>query len=71
MKIYLAYDTYDNELFVTRGTANAVAKVLDVHPYKVRDYARIGSLINRRYRVILERDEEDANEQSTTIPRRN
>lgn len=69
MKIYLIYDTLDSELFVTRGTANAVAKVLNVHPYKIRDYARIGSLINRRYRVILERDDEDANKQSTTIPR--
>lgn len=59
MRVYLVYDTKDNELFVMRGTAKTVARKLEVHPDKVRDYARIGSLIKRRYRVIRERDEED------------
>ena len=56
MRIYLIYDMFDNELFIMRGTARAIAKTLNVDAKKVRDYARTGSLIKRRYRVVIDED---------------
>lgn len=59
MKIYLIYDTKDNELFVMRGTAKSLGRRLDVEPRKIREYSHSGYLVKRRYRVILEEEEEE------------
>ena len=56
MRIYLVYDTHDNDIFVMRGTAKRVARTLEVTPKKVRDYARQGNLLKRRYKVVIDED---------------
>lgn len=56
MRIYIVYDTYDNEIYVTRGIAKKVARVLGVTANNVRKNALRGSLIKRRYRVVIDKD---------------
>ena len=57
MHMYLVYDMKECELFVMRGNAKQIARVLDVSPKTVLNDAKTGSLIDNRYKVVKDYDE--------------
>ena len=56
MRIYNVYDTLNNEQYVMSGTANQIARKLYTRPKYIREYAKIGYLIHKRYKIILDEE---------------
>lgn len=54
MNIYNVYDIKNNEQFVISGTARQLARKLNTKPKTIREYAKLGFLVQKRYKIILD-----------------
>ena len=54
MNIYNVYDIKNNEQFVMSGTARQLARKLNTRPKTIREYAKLGFLVQKRYKIILD-----------------
>lgn len=59
MRIYLVYDTKDNDLFIMRGTANYIGRQLEVNPNVIRHNCILGRLVKKRYKIYLENTDDE------------
>ena len=56
MRIYNVYDTLNNEQYVMSGTANQIARKLYTKPKYIKKKKKIGYLIHKRYKIILDEE---------------
>ena len=54
MNINNVYDTLNKEQFVMSGTARQLARKLNTKPKTIREYAKLGFLVQKRYKIILD-----------------
>lgn len=56
MNMYCVYDTWDNDVYVMRGSAKLLGRAFKCSPKRIRENAKSGYLIHGRWKIVRELD---------------